>query len=66
MPEIKTLMYKGRHPYASIVIKPDRVDPTKELELVEKDVQFGLFVLGTEKHESRRIDNQLRGRSGRQ
>ncbi|NSL53247.1 accessory Sec system translocase SecA2 [Calidifontibacillus erzurumensis] len=26
----------------------------------------GLFVLGTEKHESRRIDNQLRGRSGRQ
>lgn len=26
----------------------------------------GLFVLGTEKHESRRIDNQLKGRSGRQ
>lgn len=26
----------------------------------------GLFVLGTEKHESRRVDNQLRGRSGRQ
>lgn len=26
----------------------------------------GLFVIGTEKHESRRIDNQLRGRSGRQ
>jgi preprotein translocase subunit SecA len=26
----------------------------------------GLFVLGTERHESRRIDNQLRGRSGRQ
>ena len=26
----------------------------------------GLYVLGTEKHESRRIDNQLRGRSGRQ
>ncbi|OYW86749.1 MAG: hypothetical protein B7Z20_06715 [Sphingobium sp. 32-64-5] len=30
-----------------------------------KDVG-GLFVLGTERHESRRIDNQLRGRSGRQ
>ncbi len=29
----------------------------------EKD---GLFVIGTERHESRRIDNQLRGRSGRQ
>jgi preprotein translocase subunit SecA len=26
----------------------------------------GLFVLGSERHESRRIDNQLRGRSGRQ
>ena len=26
----------------------------------------GLHILGTERHESRRIDNQLRGRSGRQ
>jgi preprotein translocase subunit SecA len=26
----------------------------------------GLFVLGTERHDARRIDNQLRGRSGRQ
>ena len=26
----------------------------------------GLFVIGTERHESRRVDNQLRGRSGRQ
>jgi preprotein translocase subunit SecA len=26
----------------------------------------GLYVMGTERHESRRIDNQLRGRSGRQ
>jgi len=26
----------------------------------------GLYVLGTERHESRRIDNQMRGRSGRQ
>ena len=26
----------------------------------------GLYVLGTERHDSRRIDNQLRGRSGRQ
>ncbi|MGH6955458.1 MAG: preprotein translocase subunit SecA, partial [Caulobacteraceae bacterium] len=29
-------------------------------------VEGGLFVLGTERHESRRIDNQLRGRTGRQ
>jgi preprotein translocase subunit SecA len=33
----------------------------------EEVVRFGgLYVLGTERHESRRIDNQLRGRSGRQ
>ena len=34
----------------------------------QKDVlgQGGLFIVGTERHESRRIDNQLRGRSGRQ
>ena len=33
----------------------------------EKVMQAGgLFVIGTERHESRRIDNQLRGRSGRQ
>ena len=36
----------------------------EEAELV-KDVG-GLYVLGTERHETRRIDNQLRGRSGRQ
>ncbi|WP_073947899.1 preprotein translocase subunit SecA [Streptomyces kebangsaanensis] len=35
-----------------------------EKEQVEK--LGGLYVLGTERHESRRIDNQLRGRSGRQ
>jgi preprotein translocase subunit SecA len=35
--------------------------------LKEKAIQAGgMFVLGTERHESRRIDNQLRGRSGRQ
>ena len=43
----------------------------KEHELILKeknDVKNvgGLFVIGTERHESRRIDNQLRGRSGRQ
>lgn len=36
-------------------------------EEYEKVKEFGgLFVLGTERHEARRIDNQLRGRSGRQ
>ncbi|MEO0161272.1 MAG: preprotein translocase subunit SecA [candidate division WOR-3 bacterium] len=31
-----------------------------------KEVPCGLYIIGTERHESRRIDNQLRGRSGRQ
>ncbi|HCY21586.1 TPA: hypothetical protein DIC40_07235 [Patescibacteria group bacterium] len=35
-------------------------------DLIQKDFHYGLFILGTEKHESRRIDNQLRGRAGRQ
>ena len=41
----------------------------KEQILPEKEKVIeagGLFILGTERHESRRIDNQLRGRSGRQ
>ncbi len=37
---------------------------TDEADFVKK--AGGLFVLGTERHESRRIDNQLRGRAGRQ
>jgi len=36
----------------------------KEKELVKE--AGGLYIVGTERHESRRIDNQLRGRSGRQ
>ncbi|MCR4285917.1 MAG: preprotein translocase subunit SecA [Candidatus Kaiserbacteria bacterium] len=37
-----------------------------EAEATEVRELGGLFVLGTERHEARRIDNQLRGRSGRQ
>ena len=36
------------------------------MEKVEVQKLGGLHVVGTERHESRRIDNQLRGRSGRQ
>jgi preprotein translocase subunit SecA len=32
----------------------------------KQDLPGGLYIIGTERHESRRIDNQLRGRSGRQ
>ena len=48
---------------------PDEI--AKQKAAVAKDHETvvglgGLYVLGTERHESRRIDNQLRGRSGRQ
>ncbi len=48
---------------------PDTVDQIKAQVAHEHDAvkdAGGLYVLGTERHESRRIDNQLRGRSGRQ
>jgi len=49
--------YKGALIKAEELCKKDR----------EKVVSFdGLHILGTERHEARRIDNQLRGRSGRQ
>lgn len=41
-------------------------NPSTEEEANEVRALGGLFVLGTERHEARRIDNQLRGRSGRQ
>ena len=46
-------------------------DNQKELTQIKEDKEKvksvgGLYIVGTERHESRRIDNQLRGRSGRQ
>ena len=41
-------------------------DPPDEEEQKKVKEAGGLYVIGTERHESRRIDNQLRGRSGRQ
>src|SRR6266545_2411231 len=43
-----------------------KVKPQIEAEHEEVVTLGGLHILGTERHESRRIDNQLRGRSGRQ
>ena len=40
--------------------------PAVEAEAEEVRAAGGLFIIGTERHESRRIDNQLRGRAGRQ
>jgi preprotein translocase subunit SecA len=54
---------------------PDGVEKQAKTNAIRADVASakeaviksgGLFVIGTERHESRRIDNQLRGRSGRQ
>jgi preprotein translocase subunit SecA len=48
---------------------PDALEKAKKAVAAEHDEVTelgGLYVLGTERHESRRIDNQLRGRSGRQ
>jgi preprotein translocase subunit SecA len=48
---------------------PETVERIKKQVAAEHDevkAAGGLYVLGTERHESRRIDNQLRGRSGRQ
>uniref|UniRef100_UPI0040477D4C preprotein translocase subunit SecA n=2 Tax=Yoonia sp. TaxID=2212373 RepID=UPI0040477D4C len=59
---------------AAIAASPD-ADPEEIRKQIEADHDVdekavieagGLFVLATERHESRRIDNQLRGRSGRQ
>jgi len=46
-------------------IKLGGINATEEEAKIVKELG-GLFVLGTERHEARRIDNQLRGRSGRQ
>ncbi len=48
----------------SLLYEKYKAETEKEREEVKE--AGGLFILGTERHESRRIDNQLRGRSGRQ
>ncbi len=53
----------------------DEGERARKTEIIKKEIEEarakvreagGLYVVGTERHESRRIDNQLRGRSGRQ
>ena len=55
------MMVRERGPEAAAQIK---AEVERDREIVRK--AGGLYVVGTERHESRRIDNQLRGRSGRQ
>ena len=45
---------------------PDTVKKGKKMSSCKKDMPCGLHIIGTERHESRRIDRQLRGRSARQ
>ena len=54
---------RAREMYAQRLAEHKKVTDA-EAELVR--AAGGLFILGTERHESRRIDNQLRGRAGRQ
>lgn len=61
--KFNTSKKKNTDSFAEIIAKPVKVEHT---EIIEKEIHYGLFILGTEKHESRRIDNQLRGRAGRQ
>ena len=58
-PEILAIRQK----YAELLAKYKQ-EMASEAEQVR--LAGGLFIIGTERHESRRIDNQLRGRSGRQ
>jgi preprotein translocase subunit SecA len=49
------------------VIKPKRlIHNNSDGTTVEEEIPGGLHIIGTERHEARRIDNQLRGRAGRQ
>ncbi len=58
---------KGAEPSPEAIAKK-RAEIAAEVAVKKKTAldAGGLYVLGTERHESRRIDNQLRGRSGRQ
>ena len=65
------LKYGGPNPLINEAARYYKDNYSKvEAEWREKNRQVvevgGLFILGTERHESRRIDNQLRGRAGRQ
>jgi preprotein translocase subunit SecA len=66
---------KWRAEQAGLGIEPTAESEAEERANIEAEIEEkrnhalaegGLFVLGTERHESRRIDNQLRGRTGRQ
>ncbi len=64
--EMKVLEALAADPQADPAKLRAQIEAEHEEERQKVLQAGGLFVLGTERHESRRIDNQLRGRSGRQ
>ena len=64
--EMKVLEAVADDPEADIEAVRARIEAEHEDEKQKVLAAGGLFVLASERHESRRIDNQLRGRSGRQ
>ncbi|MES2340039.1 MAG: preprotein translocase subunit SecA [Pseudomonadota bacterium] len=71
--DMRVLKWREEQLGLGIEVTPEMAIKRKaeiETEIADLKVQAlaagGLFVLGTERHESRRIDNQLRGRTGRQ
>jgi len=53
-------------PFGQLVEHPDFTDAQLNEHKCNEDPPCGLVIIGTERHEARRIDRQLRGRSGRQ
>jgi len=64
--EMRVLQAVADDPDADIEALRARIEAEVADEKEKVKAAGGLFVLATERHESRRIDNQLRGRSGRQ
>ena len=64
--EMRVLQAMAENPDADIEDVRARIEAEVADEKEKVKAAGGLFVLATERHESRRIDNQLRGRSGRQ
>jgi preprotein translocase subunit SecA len=52
--------------YKAVTIATNMAGRGTDIKLNEETKNLGLKIIGTNRHESRRIDNQLRGRSGRQ
>ena len=62
-PEMLIEQLDKEHNYEAKIVEIKAQIAEEKKQVIEAG---GLFVIGTERHESRRIDNQLRGRSGRQ